>query len=254
MLVYMFATLVIRTNDGLQLRGSPKKAPGPTQPSASKLPADSEEESTEDEGDLDAPPKSRSQSQPRTSTTRSPLKARSPEPKQSSPPKSSSFVVQNPKGFRIGGAKSREPMAESAPPTFSMHTDDIPKEHEAADVDATVRTNVEATLEATVVTGTKAIRKPFKIGGKHKAAVQSSDVSPTRASNSKSNVATTKETLVKPTPRRNTPAVKTEAESSPVDEYEETAEEKAERKRQELKRKNEELAKKQAQNKKKKRF
>lgn len=254
MLVCMFAILGIYTDDGVQLRGSPKKAPEPTPLLVQKPPADSEDESTEDEEDLGAPPKSQSQSQPQTSPTRSPPKARSPAPRQSSPPNPSSSIVQKPKGFRIGGAKSKEPVVESAPPMTSVDTDDVPKEHEEADVDANVRTSIRASVEPTAITGTKAIRKPFKIGGKHKASVQSSAVSPTRASNNKSDVTTAKEVSVEPIPRRNTPAVKTEVEGSPMEEHEETAEEKAERKRQELKRKNEELAKKQAQNKKKKRF
>jgi len=254
MLVYIFATFEIHTDEGLQLRGLPRKAPGPTPPLAQKPPADSENESTEDEEDLDVLPKSQSQSQPRTSTARSPLETNLPEPNQLSPPKSSSSIVQKSKGFRIGRAKSKTPVVESAPLTFSMDTDVIPKEHEEANVDAPVQTSIGASVEPTVITGAKAIRKPFKIGGKGKTSVQNSAVSPTRASNSKFVAANAKETSVEPIPRRNTPTIKTEVESSPVEEHEETAEEKAERKRQELKRKNEELAKKLAQNKKKKRF
>jgi hypothetical protein len=256
MLVYMFATLETHTDEGLQLRGLPRKAPGSTPPLAQKPPADSEDESTEDEEDLDVLPKSQSQSQsqPRTSTARSPLETSSPEPNQLSPPKSSSSIVQKSKGFRIGGAKSKTAVVESAPLTFSIDTDGIPKEYEEADVDAPVRTSIGASVEPTVITGAKAIRKPFKIGGKSKTSVQNSAVSPTRASNSKSVGANAKETSVEPTPWRNTPTIKTEVDISPVEEHEETAEEKAERKRQELKRKNEELAKKLAQNKKKKRF
>jgi hypothetical protein len=254
MLVYMFATLGIHTDYGIQLRGSPKKAPEPTPPPVQKPPAGSEDESTEDEEDLGAQPKSQSQSQPRTFITRSPLKEISPALRQSSPPNPSSSVVQKPKGFRIGGAKSKKPVVESAPSTSSVDTDDVPKEDEEADVDANVRTSMRASVEPTAITSTKAIRKPFKIGGKHKVSVQSSVVSPTGASNSKSDATTAKKTSVEPIPRRNTPVIKTEVEGSPMEEHEETAEEKAERKRQELKRKNEELAKKQAQNKKKKRF
>jgi hypothetical protein len=219
------------------------------------MPSADSEESTEDEEDLDAPPRTQRYSQSRAPTKTSPAKAKSPEPKQSSPPKSSSSIVQKPKSFRIGGAKSRKPVVESPPLMASLGPGNVAKEDDDSDIDVTLRTSTRASVEPTASTGVKVARKPFKIGGKHKASNQDSVMlSPTRLSNEKGDTTTSKESPVEPVLRNNTPAVKTEIEISTVEEHEETAEEKAERKRQELKRKNEELAKKQAQNKKKKRF
>jgi hypothetical protein len=218
------------------------------------MPSVDSEESTEDEEDLDAAPRTQSHSQSRAPTKTSPPKAKSPEPRQSSPPRSSSSIVQKPKSFRIGGAKSKKPVVESPPLMASPELGNVVKEDDDSDIDVTLR-STRASVEPTASTGVKVARKPFKIGGKHRASNQDSVMSsPTRLSNKKVDAPTSTEPSVEPVPRNNMPAVKTEIEISPVEEHEETAEEKAERKRQELKRKNEELAKKQAQNKKKKRF
>lgn len=258
LVLYDYKTLELDTDNLPQLRDLPKKstqAPEPTPPSAQKQQAVHEDETTEDEEDLDAPPKSQNQRQARASTRKSSTKDRSPEPKLSPLPKPSSSSAQKPKGFRIGGAKSKKPAVES-PRKTSLDVEHAQKEGDAEEPDASIPTRAKSSVEPTASTGVKPARKPFKIGGKHKASTEGSAVlSPPKTSESKGDIESAKEASVEPVPQKNSAGVKTEVESSsPADEHEETAEEKAERKRRELKRKNEELAKKQAQNKKKKRF
>ncbi|KAF2708161.1 XLF-domain-containing protein [Pleomassaria siparia CBS 279.74] len=230
-------------NFNVQLRASPKKPtmlPEPTPPLVQKAKAESEDESTEDEEDLDAPPKSQSQSQARTSHRSPTTKAESSDSEPCHPPKPSSSTGVKPKGFRIGGAKLKKAVVDSPAHIASPERDraDHDNGDDANPPEASIPTRERTSTEPQIPV--QVIRKPFRIGGKHKASDEN-----TGASSEQS--ATTK-------PRSALPNLKTEAGTdSPTEEREETAEEKAERKRRELKRKNEELAKKQAQ-KKKKRF
>ncbi|KAF2787407.1 XLF-domain-containing protein [Melanomma pulvis-pyrius CBS 109.77] len=246
------------THENFRVRDLPRKstqAPKPTPPSAQKQQAVHEDETTEDEEDLDAPPKSQNQSLGRATTRQSSTKDRSPEPKLSPVPKPSSSSAQKPKGFRIGGAKSKEPAVE-LPRETSLHAEHAQEERDAEEPNASIPTRAKSGVESTTSTAVKPARKAFKIGGRHKTSTEDSAVlSPPKTSKSKGDIESAKEALVEPVPQKRSADVKTEVDtSSPAEEHEETAEEKAERKRRELKRKNEELAKKQAQNKKKKRF
>ncbi|KAH7406579.1 XRCC4-like factor-domain-containing protein [Phaeosphaeria sp. MPI-PUGE-AT-0046c] len=194
----------------------------------------SEDELTEDEDDLDAPPKSLSQRSCSLVQNPSPrAESRTPEEQ---PTTSDVQPAGQPKkkGFRIGG-KAKQVLASPVqdeqpneePPSSQMMGDDV--------------------------TSPKKPKRTFKIGGKGKGGTNSGlqvleAVQPmadrTRATQSPS--------VHFPSSPPAGPAVKEESPEETM--HEETAEEKAERRRAELKRKTEEAAKKQAQSKKKRRF
>jgi hypothetical protein len=224
-----------------QNRNLPTKAARPLKPEADE--AVSDDDATEDEDDLDAPPKSRSQTLSQTVRKLSPRAASStpeelPPQKATTPPPAKSKA----KGFRIGG-KAKQVGTDFPSPNHEDHEvtpelDDISLKEplpsqSAANVDSTPR---------------KATRN-FRIGGKGKGSKGESSQVPDAVPAITDRTRDTQSPSVQPP---SSPPVK---EPSPmVEERVETAEEKAERRRAELKRKTEEAAKKQAQSKKKKRF
>lgn len=208
-----------------------------------------EDDSTEDDGDLDAPSRSQTQSQtqagsraagPARQSTKSPSTKSPSEPINSPPP----VTRPKAKGFRIGGKAKKDSPEISQEENITARQDDeepqhsvLPPSHGGSQVD----------------TSPKKPRKPFRIGGKHKA---SQDVASSQRNVTTSPTTSRFRDAHSPTPKSSPPPMpQMEAEATPVEEvHEETPEEKAERKRAELKRRNEEIAKKQAQHKKKKRF
>lgn len=214
---------------------------------AEQEPHTGEEDTVTDDDDLDALPKSQSHTSPPSIGPSMGKNLR--EAKASSPPKVVPHSANKPKGFRIGGTKSKE-TAEPPMPQFPREANgkdedmpDVPVKRIGADTD---------------VSSPKS-RRTFKIGGNKKASSRERDqmtASPSpQPGKSKKNSSPMNEVQMKDLDGDVPSAVPIHPKASTVDdeEYNETAEEKAERKRRELKRKNEELAKKQAQ-KKKKRF
>ena len=182
--------------------------------------------------DLDAAPKSQSQISPQKEPIRSSQRIqRSPS---SSPPAETAKPVR-PKGFRIGGSKSKKAVEETPEPSVAPPSD---------------------SGNSGSASGTKLGKKTFKIGGGRKVSseARASSKVPIR------NRADENDETEMPPSRSSERKVQLSVEEparetgrAPSEQVDETAEEKAERKRLELKRKNEELAKKQA-HKKKKRF
>jgi hypothetical protein len=217
----------------------------------------SDESSTDDGDDLDAPLQSRSQSQSQSQRQAgSPLqkltKPRSPVPEASLLPKAALSTADKPKGFRIGGAKVKR---TSLTPPSEVHGQLASNDVEMSD--APVQSQMQADVDPT----SPRAKRTFKIGGKRKAPSQDqlpvnhvgslpdSEENATRLSRAGS------ASIYAASPSRvSTARAGTSTLPPKTEEPEETAEEKAERKRRELKRKNEELAKKQSQAKKKKRF
>jgi hypothetical protein len=220
------------------------KTPAPISSSPHDEATETEDGSTEDE-DLDAPPKSQSQGQAPTLHKASRRRTPTPEPHSSPKPDTPPAQKAQASSFRIVG-KSRR-VTESPPP--------LPKTADAeleADVLPT-RESVPPSPPSQATTTPKKTRKPFKIGGKGKAADGGASQRAMTASPSTNRFRAAQSPTAEP--RSSPPPLAAVKEITPVEEvHEETPEEKAERKRAELKRKNEEAAKKQAQTKKKKRF
>ncbi|KAI4952364.1 hypothetical protein J4E91_002833 [Alternaria rosae] len=218
------------------------KTPAPLPSSPRDKGSETEDDSTEDDEDLDAPPKSQNQVPGRTPQKAS-LK-RTPTPEQHSSPNVLTPSVQKPKvsSFRIGGKSKRA--TESPPPSPK------PADAEPEPEILPTRESVPASQPNQAATPKKT-RKPFRIGGKGKKAEDDASQRDVTASPSTQRFRATHS----PTAEPPSSPPKIMKEMTPVEEvHEETPEEKAERKRAELKRKNEEAAKKQAQAKKKKRF
>ena len=161
--------------------------------------------------------------------------------------------------FRIGGPKPKKPVVESPPRTTSS---DLESERETKDdgqPNTSMPTQNKTNEDAPTSTTAKASRKPFKIGGKDRALTDKNEAGSVPHPLSKplktrhSYAVSSENHSVAPVPRKASTKIEVEV-SSPIEEHEETPEEKAERKRLELKRRNDDLAKKQAQNKRKKRF
>jgi hypothetical protein len=228
-----------------QTRILPPKAAKALEPDPEATESD---DATEDDDDLDAPPKSQSQTleQP---TKKSPFRANSstpedlPSPRPDTPPAAKSKV----KGFRIGG-KVKQVAAESPPPD--------PKDQEPMPSvdDTTPKEPLSSQMIADVSSTPKKPKKTFKIGGKGKGGNGGSSQVHGTAPQVPDRTRDTYSPSV--APPSSPPVEKSAKEPSPIEkvEREETAEEKAERRRAELKRKTEEAAKKQAQSKKKRRF
>jgi hypothetical protein len=207
----------------------------------------SDDDATEDEDDLDAPPKSRSQtlSQP---GRKSPPRAASstpdelPFPKANTPPAARSKV----KGFRIGG-KAKQAAAETPLPDQEDHgtTPDLD--------DTSLKEPSPPQTAADVDSTPKKAKRTFKIGGKGKGGSGGSSQIPDSAPLIADRTRDTPSPSVQP-PSSPPPGSTAKDPSPVVQEREETAEQKAERRRAELKRNMEEAAKKQAQSKKKRRF
>ncbi|KAF1846262.1 XLF-domain-containing protein [Cucurbitaria berberidis CBS 394.84] len=226
------------THENFKTRNIPSrtvKAPEPI-PSLVQNEQDGDDlDSTEDDGDLDAPPKSQSQSQ---TTRRPPPRAKSPTSEASSPGGSPRAVKSKGKAFRIGGkTKNTKPVSPIPDAETPPVKDDVP---------SSPQIDPQANMTP------KKARPAFRIGGKGKALQDDSQRTVPDSTEMNSMRAIRSPIAGPSSSPRPVRAVK---EETPVEEvHEETPEEKAERKRAELKRKNEEAAKKQAQHKKKRRF
>jgi hypothetical protein len=138
----------------------------------------SDDEATEDDDDLDAPPKGQSQilSQAAGRPAPSRLESSTPEVPSSPPPNAPSVAKSKAKGFRIGGKTRQVARDPSPPPQEDVDTtpdaDELPIEEPqssqmTADVDATP----------------KKAKRTFKIGGKGRGGMDgSSQVLDTSAS------------------------------------------------------------------------
>ncbi|KAH7377384.1 XRCC4-like factor-domain-containing protein [Pyrenochaeta sp. MPI-SDFR-AT-0127] len=220
------------------LPSKPAKARVSTPPLTSSEQVGSEEESTEDDDDLDALPKSQSRSRSRTHRTFI-SRAKSSTPETPSPPKVTNLPATKVigRGFRIGGKARQAENNLTSPGENPVTAPDVALPSSPVDPEAT--------------STPKKARRPFKIGGRGKAAPSDEQLRRDidEMDHTKPVKSPTADTPSSPPPSR---VVK---EETPVEELpEETPEHKAERKRLELKRKNEEAARKQAQQKKKKRF
>ncbi|KAI4660173.1 uncharacterized protein J4E79_005978 [Alternaria viburni] len=225
-----------------ELGKRPKQTPAPLPSSPLGKANETEDDSTEDDEDLDAPPKSQSQGLSRT--PQKPTRKRTPTPEPRSSPKATTPTAQKPKvsSFRIGGKSKR---ATESPPPSPPKPADVEPEPEIRPTRESVPPS-----QPSQATTPKKTRKPFRIGGKGKKAEDGASQRDMTASPSTQRFRATQSPTAEPP--SSPPRVK---EMTPVEEvHEETPEEKAERKRAELKRKNEEAAKKQAHAKKKKRF
>ncbi|CAO2649862.1 Nn.00g011540.m01.CDS01 [Neocucurbitaria sp. VM-36] len=230
------------THENFKTRNLPRKttpAPDPVSAPPRKEQARDDSESTEDDEDLDAPPKDQSQTRtlgkprPRTKSTTPEV---SPPARVSTPPATKSKG----KGFRIGG-KARKVSADSQP--LSQGNQDTPP-----DTEDQVKEPSSPQADSQMNWTPKKARRPFKIGGKAK-----DDSSPTVSASPKTTgIGTTRSPTAEP-PSSPPPNIALK-EETPEAVHEETPEEKAERRRAELKRKNEEAAKKQSLQKKKRRF
>jgi hypothetical protein len=218
---------------------APKLAP----PAASTVQDASDDESTEDE-DLDAPPKSQSQSSNQV-LSKPPPSAKSPTPEASTPRKTKSPATKPKAGFRIGG-RAKTPVVESPQVEHSHATQEIG--------DVSIKEPPSSQRDTEVDATPKKAKRTFRIGGKGKAAngegsQRDVTMSPKAVRTRATQSPTAERPSSPPAPLR---AVKKETPMEP--ENKETPEEKAERRRAELKRKAEEAAKKQGQTKKKRRF
>ncbi|KAF2822412.1 XLF-domain-containing protein [Ophiobolus disseminans] len=210
--------------------------------------AASDDDATEDEDDLDAPPKSHGQKSGQ-SAREPPRHTKSLTPEDRYPPKPDTLPVAKSKvkGFRIGG-KADKSFEDPPPPV----TDDLDAAPDAGNLN--VKEQPASQINAHADTTPKKVKRPFRIGGKGKGAATGS------LQMDDSNLPITDRTRATESPIVQPPSsppvgvnVKKEIPIV-VEEHEETPEEKAERRRADLKRKTEEAAKKQAQTKKKRRF
>jgi hypothetical protein len=208
----------------------------------------SNDDATEDDDDLDAPPKT--QIQTLKQPVRKPLpRADSSTPEEFRPPKPDTTLSPKPKvkGFRIGG-KAKQVAAESPPQNEDDQetTPDLILPAPEGPLSSQANPDVNSTP--------KRAKRTFKIGGKGKGGdggiSQVHDTAPIMADRTR---ATHSPSVQLPS---SSPVGKPAKEPSFIveEQREETAEEKAERRRAELKRKTEEAARKQAQSKKKRRF
>jgi hypothetical protein len=224
-----------------QNRNLPTKAARPLKPAVAE--AMSDDDATEDDDDLDAPPKSRSQTLCQTVRKSSPCAASStpeelPSPKATTPPPAKSKG----KGFRIGGKAK-----QAAPDLPSPNQEDHAITPEPDDI--SLKEPLPSQTAANVDSTPRKAKRNFRIGGKGKGSKGESSQDPDAVPAMADRTRDTHSPSVQP------PSSPPAKEPSPmVEEKVETAEEKAERRRAELKRKTEEAAKKQAQSKKKKRF
>jgi hypothetical protein len=224
-----------------QNRSLPTKATKPLESNVND--AMSDDDATEDEDDLDAPPKSRSQTMSQT-VRKSPSRAVSSSPEELPLPKAGtpSSPKSKAKGFRIGG-KAKQAADEPQEPKREDH--DVTPELDDISLKEPSPPQTTADVESTP----KKAKRNFKIGGKGKDSKGESSQVPEAVPIMADRTRDTDSPSVQP------PSSPPAKEPSPVvEEKVETAEEKAERRRAELKRKTEEAAKKQAQSKKKKRF
>ena len=168
-------------------------------------------------------------------------------------------MMSKSKDVRIGGPKPKKPVANSPPRTTPSGLESERETKGDGQPDTSMLTQNKTNEDALTSTTAKASRKPFRIGGKDRALTDNSEASSIPHPLSKplktrhSYAVSSENHSVAPVPRKASTKIEVE-ESSPIEEREETPEEKAERKRLELKRRNDDLAKKQAQNKRKKRF
>ncbi|KAF2186458.1 XLF-domain-containing protein [Zopfia rhizophila CBS 207.26] len=221
---------------------------------------DTEEDEATEDTDLDAPPKS--QGQPRTFSRKAQVKDAPPKQESSHSFLQNASVAQKPKGFRIGGAKTKISV-EKSPPS-PLKDGDLPAESVTTVEDVhrdSIPSNTKTGTATTTTASMKTVRKPFKIGGKQKESAECNvaakgTVSPSRAPRSRDVSIPDKVQSAEPVTREASDNAMPgdDAGNAAGEKHEETPEEKAERKRRELKRKNEELSKKQAQKKQKRRF
>ncbi|KAL6706936.1 hypothetical protein ACN47E_004886 [Coniothyrium glycines] len=204
-------------------------------------------ESSEEEDDLNAPAKSQRLPQEQGTSIR-PLPSNLSQSEAVPVPDDVSSHVTKAKGsiFKIGGKSTKLSINTSPPDDHPVSNGERPPIRESSRSSPILDCPVESTPRMN--------RRPFRIGGKDKHAVEgggkrlmpSSPVEATRARAAQSPAAG---------PPSSPPSIRENRDSTPMEQInEETPEEKAERKRAELKRKTEEAAKKQAQHKKKKRF
>lgn len=206
-----------------------------------------ESDSTEEENDLDAPPKSYSQN--KSQDISQSVRQRSSSPDQRSSPVAAAPSATKPKAssFRIGGKPQRISSSPTPLPDGAIVGAN-------PDIALMTRESVPPASQQTEMAMTpRKLRKPFRIGGKARAT---EDNEPSQlavtASPSKNRTRDMASPTIEP-PSSPPQSQEATQEAPPVEEVqEETPEEKAERRRAELKRRNEEAAKKQAQQKKKK--
>ncbi|KAF1916594.1 XRCC4-like factor-domain-containing protein [Ampelomyces quisqualis] len=207
-------------------------------PVAQKGPAESEDDSTEDDDDLDASPQGPGQ---RSSQT----KAATPVEPRPSVPVEQLVEKRNSRGFRIGG--KAKPVARDSPPPTSPHA-------APSTVDQPVKDQPPSHTNNQSEATPKKAKRTFKIGGKGKGGTGDGSHVPEMAPPMRDGTRAIQSPSAQPS--SSLPKDRSVREESPALAVgrEETAEEKAERRRAELKRKTEEAAKKQAQSKKKRRF
>ncbi|KAF2111023.1 XRCC4-like factor-domain-containing protein [Lophiotrema nucula] len=234
-----------------------RKSPSPKATRRAKRTVITDDDATEDD-DLDAPPRSQSQRQVPSPTSKRSANARSPELGDSTSPEPAAAVTRKAKGFRIGGTKAKT-SAQPAIPPANEELKDVSTKRNVKEPEP-----MQVAENSTSSAPTKA-RKTFKIGGKSKDAPRSESANKDTGGLSQRLKGEEAATQGLDSPRKdrgpyNAATQDHKASTSNVqaelvnEEREETYEEKAERRRRELKRRNEEeLAKKQAQ-KKKKRF
>lgn len=204
----------------------------------------SEDGSTEDDDDLDAPSTGQ-QSQNRASQ-KSPPRTKSPTPEVLPP-----YITKpKPKGFRMGG-QTKKSVVESLSPRQES-TKEIP-EVAAEQLQGSMLPPSSQIIDSQTNATPKKSRRTFKIGGKGKVGMDGDDSQ--RSLPPSSQITRMRSPTADPPSSPPPPPDRNVKEPTPVEEVqEETPEEKAERRRAELKRRNEQAAKKQAQTKKKKRF
>lgn len=203
----------------------------------------SEDDVTEDDDDLDAPPKTLSQRSSQAVQKHS-ADVRTTTPGEN-PMIGDMQATEKPKnkGFRIGG-KAKQKSAEPVP-REAAEPSPVPKYQPGDDL-------TSSQMVANKVASPKKPKRTFKIGGKGKGGTNSGSQIPEAAQPMADRTRATKSpSLQLPS---SPPVVKEKSPNGKEPVREETAEEKAERRRAELKRKTDEAAKKQAQSKKKRRF
>jgi hypothetical protein len=206
----------------------------------------SDTDATEEDDDLDAPPKS--QSQKSSQPIRKPsFRAESSSPEKLPPPKAdiSPAAKPKPKGFRIGGRAKKA--SEESPPSHSKVQDVLP------DTRGSPAQEPPLPQDTADDPAPKKARRNFKIGGKGKETAGGGEGSLEPVPSMADRTRAIHSPSVQPP---SSPPARYDKDETPVveEKHEETPEEKAERRRAELKRKTEEAAKKQAQSKKKRRF
>ncbi|KAJ6200626.1 LOW QUALITY PROTEIN: XRCC4-like factor-domain-containing protein [Bipolaris maydis] len=206
-----------------------------------------ESDSTEEELDLDTPAISCNPTQVQDSLQSQHRKPSLYERLSSPPTIASPAKKANDDSFRTGG-EPQGTLPSSSPSPF------IPDEEAGSDDVLTTREAAPPSpKQADIASTPKKSRKPFRIGGKGRAAEDGASQRAATTSPSKVRTRATQSPTAEP-PSSPLPHSVTREMTPAEDEVEETPEEKAERRRAELKRRNEEAAKKQAQQKKKKRF